>query len=140
MSDDDKEYGYRIDPSGLNNCDRESGPGPEAWWDDSVADALKDLRDSVDLTRPVTLDILACFGPDKDAAQKQQMDAFLEMVRRKRQEAGLKPVQPQPATPWPDVYSSRVAEARRRLIENETGAYWLDLMMAAPLPKKGNDE
>lgn len=136
----DDEYGYRIDPSGLNNCDRKSGPGPEAWEDSDVAGALKDLRDTVDLTQPCQMEVTAVNGYALDPeAQKQQMDAFIEMVRRKRQNAGLKPVQPKP-TPSPDDYSARAADAKRRLFENETGAYWLDLMMAAPLPKKGNDE
>ena len=68
--------------------------------------------------------------------------AFAEMVRRKRQEAGLKPVQPETPPPAraPDDHSTRAADAKQRLFENETGAYWLELMMAAPLPKKGNDE
>lgn len=118
MSDDDK-YGYRIDPSGLNNCDRKSGPPPEEWG-------------TVDLTKPRQLDVTA----------NQQAEAFAEMVRRKRQEAGLKPVQPETPPPAraPDDHSTRAADAKQRLFENETGAYWLELMMAAPLPKKGNDE
>ena len=137
MSDDDK-YGYRIDPSGLNNCDRKSGPPPEEWG-------------TVDLTKPQQLDVTASFAPDDvdgaiqclrndvaAGAGAEQLLAFLEMVRRKRQEAGLKPVQPPPARQ--DDYSARAADARQRLFENETGPYWLELMMAAPLPKKGNDE
>lgn len=156
MSDDDK-YGYRIDPSGLNNCDRKSGPPPEEW-DEGAVDLTKPQQ--LDVTAnfapdprhphlgPGALESLARFGhehvPDEDvlAAQKHQAEAFSRLVRRKREEAGLRPIyhaEPPPARP-PDDYSTRAADAKQRLFENETGAYWLELMMAAPLPKKGNDE
>lgn len=136
-----------------NNCDRKSGPPPEEW-NESTIDLTKPQQLDVtanfapDPRHPGALEILARFGhehvPDEDvlAAQKQQAEAFAEMVRRKRQEAGLKPVQPETPPPAraPDDHSTRAADAKQRLFENETGAYWLELMMAAPLPKKGNDE